>query len=468
MRRLPTWFQPQSQLKFQKTWPWALGGLCGLLYFYNPQPFDELAGAALTKVRKPVLKGMEWMDIHDVDTETLALELPPDQLFGPLAFPQQMKFLLQSLKADNELADGYLARLCLDNLDLSLDPLTKTPFEAEMLANGGQELLDFAVEDFTERRVPRKHKFFHPDAFLRVINWLALYPTLGSRFVNEKDGVNLILTALRHATEDYSRVLAMRCLCIFSLQQEVDGTVEKLILRHGAMKTVVDCYRQSTGDPTDTRFLTLLLSSLIRHYPEAAAREIEKSGGIQVVVDNLNISRYKGVPQHLRVINDMRTRLPLVRPASEVSVEQQLEKETGVAAAAPKNPKVVPVDEELYNADAIPVMLGVMEVFPEYYESVKVMLPLLRDISHYAKPFEMLEYNSFVIFSKILARYADDAQFNADGLKTVMAQIVEPMLSDSQCKRALDPSVMGFELEAALKLMTALVNAEKPHLHPTA
>jgi hypothetical protein len=464
MRRLPTWFQPKSQLKFQKTWPWAFGGLCGILYFYNPQPFDELAGAALTKVRKPVLKGMEWMDIHDVDTETLALELPPDQLFGPLAFPQQMKFLLQSLKADNELADGYLARLCLDNFDLSLDPLTKTPFEKEMLENGGKDLLDFAVEDFTERRVPRKHKFFHPDAFLRLVNWLALYPTLSSRFVNEHDGVNLILTALRHAKEDYSRVLAMRCLCIFSLQQEVDGSVEKTILRHGALKTIVDCYRQSTGDPTDTRFLTLLLSSMTRHYPEAAAHELTRCGGFQVAVDNLNISRYKGVPQHLRVLNDLR-KLPPVRPASEVLLEQQQEKDTGKKVEAPTNPKRISVDEELYNADAIPVMLGVMEVFPEYYESIKIMMPMLRDISKFSKPFEMLEYRSFIIFSKLLARYSDDAQFNADGVKTVMAEMVEKMLNDPTCKRALDPSVMGFELEAALKLMNSLVESEKAHLH---
>eukprot|EP00658_Telonema_sp_P-2_P084289 TRINITY_DN9318_c0_g1_i2.p1 TRINITY_DN9318_c0_g1~~TRINITY_DN9318_c0_g1_i2.p1 ORF type:complete len:206 (+),score=60.91 TRINITY_DN9318_c0_g1_i2:221-838(+) len=203
---------------------------------------------------------------------------------------------------------------------------------------------------------------------------------------------------------------------------------------------------------------------MARHYPEAAARELEKCGGFQVAVDNLNISRYKGVPQHLRVLNDLR-QLPPVRPAATILLEQAEEKETGKKVEVPKNAKHVSVDEELYNADVIPVMLGVMEVFPEYYESVKTMMPMLRDISIYSKPFEMLEYRSFIVFSKLLARYSDDIQFNADGVKTVMAEMAEKMLNDPTCKRALDPSVMGFELEAALKLMTALVESEKANLH---
>ena len=45
------------------------------------------------------------------------------------------------------------------------------------------------------------------------------------------------------------------------------------------------------------------------------------------------------------------------------------------------------------------------------------------------------------------------------------AEMAEKMLNDPTCKRALDPSVMGFELEAALKLMTALVETEKANLH---
>lgn len=33
-----------------------------------------------------------------------------------------MRFLLAALRADNELADGYLARILIDHMDLSLDP----------------------------------------------------------------------------------------------------------------------------------------------------------------------------------------------------------------------------------------------------------------------------------------------------------------------------------------------------------
>lgn len=439
MRRLPRILSPQSQATFTAWWPWALGGIAGTLYLYNPEPFDDMAGAAMTKARKPLLAGTEWLEMRDADPETIALELPPDQLFGPLPFKTQMKFLLGALKADNELADGYLARLCIDNMDLSTDkPVLE---EKEMLENGAMELLDFAVADFTEQRVPRKHKFFHPDNFVLLMNWLSIYPSLADHFVTKLDGVPLLLQALKHAKEDYSRVFVMRCLMLYALQQRVDGDVERRILANNGFKDVVECYRQSTGDPTDTRFLTSLISSICRHYPDAAALEFKKTKIADAVVAILNISKYKGVPQHLRVIEDLR-RLP---------------KETLIKAGVANGD----VDKVLYDNDAIPVLLGIVEVFPEYYESVSWISKVLKDLETKTTPFELLEYKSLIIFSKLYARYREDVQFQIDGTRSRLAEIAERILEDKECQKYFDPSVSGFVQTAAIQTMQAMIAEEK-------
>ena len=439
MRRLPRILSPQSQATFTAWWPWALGTVAGVLYLYNPEPFDDMAGAAMTKARRPVLAGTEWLEMRDADPETIALELPPDQLFGPLPFTTQMLFLLQALRADNELADGYLARLCIDSMDLSTDRPVVT--EAVMLENGAKELLDFAVADFTEQRVPRKHKFFHPDNFVLLMNWLAIYPSLADHFVNKLDGVPLLLQALKHTKEDYSRVFVMRCLMLFSLQQRVDGDVERRILANNGFGTVVDCYRQSTGDPTDTRFLTSLISSICRHYPEAAAQEFKKTKVADAAISILNISKYKGVPQHLRVIEDLR-KLP-----------KDALKKAGVANGD--------VDQTLYDNDAIPVLLGLVEVFPEYYESVSWISSILADLQTRTTAFEMLEYKSLIILSKLYARYREDMQFQVDGTRQKLATIAKRILDDKECRRCLDPAVAGFVQVAAVSTMEAMIADEE-------
>ncbi|EPY24611.1 hypothetical protein AGDE_12260 [Angomonas deanei] len=304
-RRLPEWMaKPKTKERFHRYWPWVLSSVCAALYFFNREPFEEAAGTIVTKIRKPMLRTMEWIEVHDVDPETMSLELPPDMLFGPLEFNQQMKFLLAALRTDNELADGYLARIIVDYMDLTLDPPNLK--EEDFLKAGGRELLDFSIEDFTGTgsRKMRKHIFFQPNVFLQLVNMLAPYPSLTEYFVNEKDGINLVLQAYRHSTDEYSRVMATRALTLFAFTQKKDGNVERRILQADGMKTLIEAYKLSTGDPTDTRFCTLLLSSLLRHYPKEAGKEFLEAEGIEATIGNMNIARYKGIPQHLRVLRD--------------------------------------------------------------------------------------------------------------------------------------------------------------------
>jgi hypothetical protein len=68
---------------------------------------------------------------------------------------------------------------------------------------------------------------------------------------------------------------------------------------------MISFYRQSTGDPTDTRFVTLLMSSMLRQFPRETYQAAVDNNLVKVVVSNLNIARYKGVPQHIRLIHDL-------------------------------------------------------------------------------------------------------------------------------------------------------------------
>ncbi|KAH8612041.1 hypothetical protein ERJ75_000966700 [Trypanosoma vivax] len=318
MRRAPAWFtHGRSRERFHHLWPWALSTACAAMYFFNREPFDELAGTVATKIRKPLLQTMEWIELHDVDPESMALELPPDMLFGPLEFSKQMRFLLAALRADNELADGYLARVLVDHMDLSLDqPIIK---ENEVLDAGGMELLDVAVDDFLGEgaRKSRRHIFFRPDQFLRFVNFIAVYPSLTDHFIKQRNGVELVFRALKHSQDEYARVLALRSLCLFCFTQAEDGDVERRILQADGVRQVVGAYKQSSGDPTDTRYITLILSSLLRHYPKEGGEEFIEAGGIQATVNNLNITRYKGIPQHMRVLHDVQKLPPLCLGSKE-------------------------------------------------------------------------------------------------------------------------------------------------------
>ncbi|CAJ1037573.1 hypothetical protein NXY56_007666 [Leishmania guyanensis] len=439
MRRgAPKWFtQGKGRERFHRYWPWAVSSICTSLYLYNGEPFEDAASAIVTTIRRPLLKTMEWVELHDVDPETMSLELPPDMLFGPLEFPKQMRFLLAALRADNELADGYLARIIIDYMDLSLDPPILS--EDDFLAAGGKALLDFSVEDFTgtESRTQRKHIFFQSDQFLQFINIIAAYPSLTEYFVNEKDGVELVLQAYRHSKNPYARVMAMRSLTLFSFTQAVDGTVERRILQSNGMKTIVEAYRQSSGDPTDTRFPTLLLSSIMRHYPKEGGKEFIDADGVEAVVNNLTIARYKGIPQHIRVLHDAQ-RLP----------KQSVGKKS--------------VTARLEDADFLGVAMGVLDTFPEFYEATGELLRLVTDVvPAHADPLDLLEYRAMPILSKYFVKWREDQSFQTDGTRTLVAKLFELMLNDKTCQRCYDPSVASYELLECLKTAKLAVKDER-------
>lgn len=317
MRRLrpPDWYLKGNVHKSFKRWyPWALGIGLGTMYYYAPEPLDDLRSTCLATFRRPLLRTYEWIEVRDVDPETLALELPPEQIFGPLPLHQQMRFLLEALRQDNELADAYVTRIIVDRMDLSLDP----PLNGDLLVDsGGRELIDFAVDDFLETRPNRRHKFFPGDQFLRVLNLCCGHYQLVEHLITKHDGVGLVFKALDEAENEYARVLATRVLTLFAFLQPRDGVVEERILNGGYLGELVEAYRQSSGDPTDTRFSSLLLSSILRIYPRKAYEEAISENLVQAAVSNLNISRYKGLPQHLRIIFDLErlrsVALPTVR-----------------------------------------------------------------------------------------------------------------------------------------------------------
>lgn len=414
-----------------------LSTVCASMYLYNREPFDEAAGTLVTKVRRPLLKTMEWIELHDVDPETMALELPPDMLFGPLPFAQQMRFLLAALNADNELADGYLARILVDHMDLSLDPPILS--EADFLTAGGKELLNFSVEDFTATgsRKERRHIFFQPDTFLEFVNCIAVYPTLSAYFVQEKDGVELVFRALRHSKDPYARVLAMRSLTLFAFTQKDDGVVERRILQTDGVKAIVDAYKQSSGDPTETRYPTLLLSSILRHYPVEGGREFVMADGIEATVNNINIARYKGIPQHVRLLHDAQ-RLPKAAYGRET------------------------INARIEDADFLGVAMGVLDAFPEFYEATGDLLRLVSDVvPSQAPPLELLEYRAMPILSKYYVRWKEDQGFQTDGTRATVAQLFNLMLNDKTCKRCYDPSVASYELLECLKTAKAAIKDEK-------
>lgn len=439
MRRgAPEWFtRGKAREHIHTFWPWVLSSTCAVMYFYNREPFDEAAGAVVTKIRRPLLKTMEWIELHDVDPETMALELPPDMLFGPLEFSQQMRFLLAALQADNELADGYLARLIVDHMDLSLDPPIMP--EKQFIDAGALALVDFGTDDFTGTRTRqvRKHIFFQPDEFLRLVNWIAPYPTIASYFVNEKDGVGLVLKALRHAEDPYARVLAMRTLTLFALSQKEDGNVERKIMQSNGVKAIVDAYKQCTGDPVDSRYPTLLLSSILRHFPKEGGKEFLDADGVEVAVSNLNVARYKGVPQHLRLLHDAQ-RLPQ-------------EATSGMK-----------VDARIEDAEFLSVAMGLIEAYPEFYEATTDILRLVSDVMpKYAKPLDLLEYRAMPILSKYYVKWKDDVGFQTDGSRTVVANLFRILLEDQTCQRCYDPSVASYELLECLKTAQAAIAADQ-------
>ena len=504
-RRAPAWFTDgKVRERVHRWWPWALGTFAAAMYWANPEPLEEVRVASLANYRRPFLKAAEWIEVRDVDPESAALELPPQMIFGPLALEQQMRFVLQALREDNDLADDYVTRLVIDTMDMSLDP----PRDDLFVRSGGKALLQFAVDDFTDRRPNRKRKFFGPDSFLRLLNMCAPHYELADYFVRECNGVELVFVALKDAENEYARVLATRSLTLFALLQSRDGTVERDIIRGGFLPQLVDTYRLSTGDPTDTRFSTMLISSVMRLFPrsEPVYNTLVAENLVSAVVQNLNLTRYKGVPQHLRVLQDldnMRTRLGIdggayagVAAAAPDGSEQnnsirqlQVSKRprTGPVTVAPEDvatvggvprpvmppprtkfqayfakdepPAVMPesyrapppldlhatIDQLAVDAELVPVALGVLDVFPEYFEaSLEVLKWVERLVERGATtPFELLEYKGASVLMRVVGRLEKEPQFFArGGPGEVCYRLSKDIMADPECApfaRAQDP-----------------------------
>lgn len=553
MKRAPQWFTHGStRATIHELWPYALGLSLGCMYWYAPEPFEQARLSTLYAIRRPVLKSTEWLEVADIDTEAFQLDLPPDQIFGPLMLKKQMKFVLQALRDDNELADGYVTRLTIDHMDLSLDP----PFLGSSLADAGAgELIDLAVADYYDKREGAKFKFFDADRLLRVLNMCANDHSLSQHLMEKHDGVSLIFHAMDNAADEYSRILGMRVLTLGAMLQERDGTVEKRILHGGHVPAILDYYRQSTGDPTDTRFITLLLSSIVRLYPHESYLHGVQNNMISATVGNLNISRYKGLPQHVRLLNDLcdarrivldangNVRMPdkaakLLGPSALEAAntaatassggffgwvkrlfggssdtvgahatqrttpkpapagkreEAEMKDLSGLRGHArqvnvanvnldrskhgmhagmqkpadnddddeldntgaddevpergsnrlpplppPRNIKA-PFEELLVDADFVPVALGLMDVFPEYFEAVREITDLLYRSRHYVTPFELFEHRFFPVAIQVFARHLDDVDFEQHEVGRKLTELCESIFNDPECRPYLQP-----------------------------
>ena len=495
MKRAPLWFtHGKTRTRVQKYWPYGIGLLMGGLYYLAPEPFEEVRVSTLAAMRRPVLKGTEWLETRDVDPETMALELPPDQIFGPLSTAQQITFLLQALRDDNELADGYISRFVIDHMDFSLDP---SPFTEALCGAGGggggegvagkgiRELIDFAFADFEEQRADAKHKFFGADQFLRFLNVVCNVPELAEYMLAKHAAVPIVFRALAEAHDEYARVYAMRVATLLAILQPRDGYVEAQLIKHRLLPRLVDSYRQSTGDPTDTRYQTLLLSSCLRLYPELAYPVMASEGIVGAAIANLNVTRYKGIPQHLRIIQDLVDVRPrsvaagTLPPASEkghrklshepVSTTAQdppppaaaatkrgkaeptmldaaFANTPTPAAAAPKGAidrpmsmedPAAPVEDMLIQADFIPVALGVLEVFGEYREATEKLIELLVRVRPRIAAVDLLEYRALEVSCRALAKLDHRDEWRSSTARRSLLLFAHGVMSDPVCAEAI-------------------------------
>ena len=545
MKRAPVWFtHGKTRERIHTYWPWLAGAAVGAMYWYQPEPFEQVRTAGLYAVRRPVLQSTQWLEVRDVDPESMALDLPPDQIFGPLPLKQQVEFIMQALNEDNELADGYITRLVIDHMDLSLDP----PFLGDVFVEAGAaQIMRFAVKDYLEEREGAKHRFFDADRFLRFINICANHDQLASELVDTHDGVNLLFKAMSEATNEYARVLGMRAVTLCAFQQAKDGDVEKRIVDGGYLPRMVNFYRQSTGDPTDTRFVTLLFSSILRMYPKEVYDAAIEANLIKTTVNNLNIARYKGVPQHIRILQDLEKARVAAKgesaadavteatrktaearskkgwfgfignkPATEEdakkmqqgassssSSEQQADEEgaatpqpgddlkdltrTGAVSRRgprvkgvqevtweshrenpnelppmppPKNPNA-PVGELLVESDFVPVALGICDVFPEYFESSRELIHLLRSLKPYITPFDLFELRFLAVASKLWNRHGEDRDFEEHGVAAALEDLTQWIMNDPECKPYLSMTSKATNAEIKTSIKAMQTNLER-------
>jgi hypothetical protein len=538
MKRAPVWFtHGKSKERISRWWPWVLGAGLGGMYWYAPEPFEQVRVGTLYAIRRPVLQTTQWLEVRDVDPESMALDLPPDQIFGPLPLKKQIQFIVHALNEDNELADGYITRLVIDHMDLSLDP----PFLGDALVEAGAaEILRFAVKDFLDIRPNAKHKFFDADRFLRFTNVIASTHELAKELVEEHDGVNLVFKALSQANNEYARVLGMRAMTLFAFQQDKDGEIERKIIEGGFLPKMVNFYRQSTGDATDTRFVTLLFSSLLRLYPKETYQVVIESNLVKASVNNLNIARYKGLPQHIRLLHDLERARAIVHgeggngsttggaaesgnsgkkgglfgwfgdsnkkttPAAKTPNTVTAADAAGTAATSanestdeslrdmkhvqaqpgamrrrkmgvqegqqweskyhephdlppmppPRDPDA-PLNELLAESDFIPVALGVCDLFPEYFESTRELVHMMRGVAkEYLTPFDLFEYRFLAVATKLFNRHGLDADFEAHGMAEDLVDLCKWILNDRECRPYMDPKCSATNNEIKLSIQS--------------
>eukprot|EP00759_Apiculatamorpha_spiralis_P049964 PhF_6_TR4458/c0_g1_i1/m.6051 len=435
-RRAPRWFTDNvKRERIRKLWPWGLGLLAGLMYQYNPAPMDDVLKSNVSRVRKPLLKGTELLEKFDMDPEVYALELPPDQLFGPLPLKQQIFFCLQALEEENELGDNYITRVILDHLDFSLDPpaLGNSFVEA-----GGGDLLRQAVVRFRDVE-NQKIRFFGPDQFVRMVNVAISHKELAQQFMKEPDAVDLLFKAADTGKNPYTPHLVSRALTIMALLQSKDGMIEKRICDVGGIQKLLGWYSGTSGDPQETRFFTCLFSSILRTVPQGPKLFIE-ADGVENILRGLNTSQYKGLPQHIRVFRDLED----VNPKG---VSERLTKST----------------------DSVSILLGVLTHFGDFGEVQYPLCKILKSAASKKDPFEVMQYGGLSVFAKAAAKY--EKQPLMDDYMGCVAELAHRVLNDKECQKYKDHSPEIALAYSDMKKFTSLRLDAKgkpivPYVHP--
>ena len=397
----PQWYRGNERgwERFHNIWPWAAGMLAGGLYYINPVPMDDAMRAGWAAMRGPLLRNISKLEAFDESPEVISLELPPDYMFGPLPLKQQMFFAIQALEEDNELGDGYITRMITDRFEFGLGNAFG---ENAFYEAGGEKLYDEAVRrwrDYDNQRV----KFFNSDRFLRLMNIALESKEIAQKHVKSKDGVALLLKAAKEGTDPYSPHLCSRALALLAIHQGKDGTVERSIFKNpGGVELLCDLYTRASGDPLETRYYTLLLSSILRVVPQASKQFVE-CGGIAAVFAGMNKTMFKALPQHLRVFRDIQKREPKA------------------------------VERYLKESDApMAILIGVIKNCSSYFEMQGHLFTILQACMQARGPFELVEYGGVDLIAKSMAAWPREIAGTA-GLHERWEAMYRSILTDPTC-----------------------------------
>ncbi|KNH04470.1 hypothetical protein XU18_4329 [Perkinsela sp. CCAP 1560/4] len=421
IRRAPHWYtgSEKSWQRLYALWPWAAGLALGGLYAYDRAPLDDVMRAGFSSVRKSMLNTVSKLESLEDDHELGALELPPDRLFGPLPLKQQMFFAKQALEEENELGDSYITRMITDRIDFGLQRVDEP--QNEFYDNGGEGLHNEAVlryRDFTNQRV----KFFNCDRFIRLLNISLESKPIAINFLDIPDGISLILKAMKETSALYTPHLGTRALTLLAMQQPRDGTVEHNIASTpDGIRTLCEVYANTAGDPQETRFVTLLLSSILRTVP-GVAQKFHDNKGLDRIFAALNVAQCKGMPQHLRVYKD-------------------------ILAKDPKG-----VRHYLHTHESpIPILLGVAKGFTEFFGIQEQLYDMLQDCVEQRSTSEFLAYGGMDIMHKAITAWPPETK-NTVSLHQKWQKMYRKILNDPECTKYRNTTP---------ELQEAFVQAEK-------